>query len=197
MRLSGEDRSDDRPAASSGSQNTSARHTSAQRLELGSLATTRVLFALTLLGVLLPFNAIASRYHQVGFTYSSPYAWLFIPAFKWHLHAISFLYVMEALLAVAVYLYGFDFLFGWPIFQPVGTALYAIALFVPPVYLYMGGYALFYDVIGHLNVYLFYIISGVANLLFTILLSMGVLVVALRLEGKDPRQRMPAEHERP
>jgi hypothetical protein len=108
--------------------------TTARQFELGDLATNRILFALTLLGVLLPANAIMAHYSQINFIYVSPHShWFKGP---YHVRAVSALYLMEGLLAFAVYLYGFDFIFKIRLFEYVGTRIYGIALFVPIIYLY-------------------------------------------------------------
>jgi hypothetical protein len=156
-----------------------------RRFELGDFATNRILFALTLLGVLLPFNAIATHYRQIGFTYTVPHSWYGLPPYQTHVHAINFLYGMEALLAVAVYLYGFNFLFGWKIFQSAGTLLYAIALLVPPIYIYITIYALFNNSLNNLNVVLYYIVNLVSDLLFGVLLLIAVVAINSRLGGKN------------
>jgi len=62
------------------------------RFELGDLATNRILFALALLGVVLPLNSIASHYHEVGFTYQYTHQWIFLKPFHYRLHALTFLF---------------------------------------------------------------------------------------------------------
>jgi hypothetical protein len=107
----------------------------AREFELGDLATNRILFALALLGVLLPINTIFSHYHHLDFIYFAPHStWLKGP---YHLHVISAFYIMVGLLATAVYLYGFDFIFRIKIFERIGTVVYALSLLTPAIYLYL------------------------------------------------------------
>lgn len=54
-----------------------SRKKSPQRLELGTPATDRIVFALTLLGVLLPLNAVVNHYKQLDFLYFIAHARLF------------------------------------------------------------------------------------------------------------------------
>jgi hypothetical protein len=115
------------------------------RFELNDLATNRILFALTLLGVLLPLNLIASNYRHVGFTYQYAHRWLFWKPFHYHLHAITFFYSMEALLALAVYFYAFNLIFRRRFLEYTGTGLFTVALLVPVYYLYSNAYSLLLD----------------------------------------------------
>jgi hypothetical protein len=128
----------------------------ARQFELGDLATNRILFALTLLGVLLPVNAIVNRYHHVDFIYFYPHSHWFKGPYQ--AHSISVLYFMEGLLAAAVYLYGFDFIFKFKIFERAGTVLYALALLMPLIYFYFYILQHISDAISGLNSALYWII---------------------------------------
>jgi hypothetical protein len=158
-----------------------------RRIELGDLATNQILYALALLGVLLPSNAILSHFSQIGFTYSQR-SWLFEPAFTWHVHAISFIYAMEGFLAIAVYLYGYDFLFGLRFFHTVGTYFYAGALIVPPTYIICYGYANLSDLTLRLNGVWYWIIPAIGGLLLGVFIGVAEWAVVSRL-GRATRLR--------
>ena len=151
------------------------------QIELGDVATNRILYALALLGVLLPANAIASQYKQIGFTYAVLHSWYGIHPYTWHLHAISFLYIMEGLLAVAVYLYGFNFLFRSRLFLWIATSFFASALIVPPLYVYMDAYSNLMDLANSIRGFWYYVIVFFGNLLGIILVLAAELIVLGRL----------------
>jgi hypothetical protein len=156
------------------------------RIDLGDLATNRILYALALLGVLLPSNAILSHFSRIGFTYTMR-RWAWTPAFTWHVHAVSFIYAMEGFLAVAVYLYGWDFLFRSRLrfFHFIATFFYGATLIVPPVYILCYGYANLTDLALGLHGFLYYAIQTVGNVLLGILIVAAQWAVVSRLESSD------------
>ena len=124
---------------------------------LGDLATNRILFALALLGVLLPVNNIVNRYHHLDFIYLQPHQPWF--AGPYHVRLISALYLMEGLLATAVYLYLFYFIFKIKFIEIVGTTLYAISLFVPVLYFILLINQQFNNLIGGYSATVYWIVS--------------------------------------
>jgi hypothetical protein len=139
----------------------------AREFELGDLATNRILFALALLGVLLPVNAILSHYHHLDFIYLAPHS-ISLKG-PYHIHVISALYLMEVLLATAVYLYGFDFIFRIKLFERAGTALYAISLIIPVGYFYLWIFQKFLNLIDGLSSPLYWLMLFVISIPFLIL----------------------------
>jgi hypothetical protein len=158
-----------------------AKKRSAHHFELGTLATNRILFALTLLGVILPLNSIATHFHQLGFTYRASHT-LYLKG-SYHLRATYFFYSMETLLATAVYFYGFGFIFKWSIPDRIGTFLYACALLVPPIYIYLDIYSIFISAISQLNAVLFYLVNIGVNILFTVFFAGIAIAISNRLDG--------------
>jgi hypothetical protein len=151
----------------------------AREFELGDLATNRILFALALLGVLLPVNAILNHYHQLDFIYLAPHA----TGLKgpYHIHVISALYLMEGLLAIAVYLYGFDFIFRIKLFERVGTVVYAISLIIPAGYFYLWIFQKFLNLINGLSSPLYWLILFIICIPFLILGAViGIVSARLR-----------------
>jgi len=135
------------------------------------------LFALSLLGVLLAANSIAIRYRSFGVVYHAGHDWFWKGPY--HIQAIYFLEIMEGLLALAVYLYGFDFIFKASIFQRAGTILYATALVVPPIYVVVAFDSLVTDAINELSTPLFYVANVVVKVVFDVLLLAGLGLVAV------------------
>ena len=160
-----------------------------QRLLLDSLATNRVLFALALLGVLLPINAIANHYRNFSFVYRAEHDW-FLKG-PYHVRAILFFQAMEVLLALAVYIYALDFVFHKTVLQRIGTFLYGIALFVPPIYILLAIFCLLYSAIETLDTPLFYILSIFFKIAFLIILLsiIGVVVGISELLQEEPSER--------
>lgn len=157
---------------------------SAERLDLSNFRVSRILFALSLLGVLLAANSIANHYQHIGFVYHAGHDWFWKGPY--HFRAIYFLEVMEGLLALAVYLYGFDFLFKVRIFQYVGTILYAAALVVPPLYVIIAADSLVTDAINELKTPLFYVANVIVNVIFDLfLLACLALVIVLSDRLRD------------
>ena len=158
--------------------------TTPNRFELSDLATNRILFALTLLGVVLPLNLIASNYHQLGFTYQYTHQWLLWKPFHYHLHTITFFFSMEALLALAVYFYAFNLIFRRRFLEYTGTGFFTVALLVPPYYLYFYAYSRLLDEAARAGTALSIIIVLVGGLL-SLLLSLGAGIAIFRgLEGQ-------------
>ena len=155
-----------------------------RRFKRDESATNRVLFALALLGVLLPVNSIANHYRRLGYVYYAKHDWYWRGPY--HINVILFFDTMEILLAVAVYIYGFDFVFKQAIFQRVGTFLYAAALLVPPLYLVVGAYSLLSNEVNRLPTLLFYVGNVVVNVLFpAALIGVGVAAVAISKRLQD------------
>jgi hypothetical protein len=155
------------------------------RFELSDLATNRILFALALLGVALPLNSIVSHYLQVGFTYQYTHQWLFWKPFHLRMHAVTFFYSMEALLAIAVYFYGFNLIFRRRFLEYMGTGLFTVALLVPLFYLYLGSYSLLLDRTSKLGTVESIIATIVGNLLWLLLFLGGSVAIFRRLERQD------------
>ena len=96
---------------------------------------------------------------------------------------------MEVLLASAVYVYAFDFVFKSPVFQKVGTILYAFALLTPPVYLWFYVVNLLNQVIPVITGPVYYIIvifSIVINLIALSVLLASVSQISKRLREWVP-----------
>jgi|ERR1039457_921751 hypothetical protein len=164
-----------------GSPAISTKKDPAHRFELGTLATNRILFALALLGVMLPLNSVTAHFHQIGFTYFAPRnSHLKGP---YHLNAVNFFYLMETLLAAAVYFYGFGFIFKSSIPDKIGTFLYACTLLMPLLYVYTDIFAAIQAAINNLNVILYWIVGSIAGLLVSILSFAFIRVVNMRIGG--------------
>lgn len=159
------------------SASTQVQAKSDERLDLSDFRVSRILFALSLLGVLLAANSIASHYQHIGFVYHAGHDWFWKGPY--HFRAIYFLEVMEGLLALAVYLYGFDFLFKVNIFQYVGTILYAGALVVPPLYVVFALDSLVTNPINELSTPLFYVANVIVNVIFDLLILAILPLVAV------------------
>ena len=157
------------------------RKKSPRRFELGDLATNRVLFALALLGVLLPLNSLVNHYRQLNFIYSVPHA-MSIFRGPYHMHGSTAFYIMEIFLAIAVYFYAFDFIFVRRIFERAGTLCFAFSLLVPPFYLYLWAFQKFVDATRGLSTPLYWLA------IIAISIPLGFLgyllpVISNRLEG--------------
>jgi hypothetical protein len=152
----------------------------ARQFVLGDLATNRILFALALLGVLLPVNNIVNRYHHLDFIYLQPHqSWLAGP---YHVRLIAALYLMEGLLATAVYLYSFYFIFKITFIEIVGTTLYAISLFVPVIYFYILIYQQFTSLIGGFSGLTYWIVSSITLLALGFIIGVIVAIVERLLD---------------
>jgi hypothetical protein len=158
---------------------TQQKRSPAREFELGDLATNRILFALALLGVLLPLNAIFSHYHHLDFIYFAPHSWVKGP---YHLHLISAFYIMVGLLATAVYLYGFDFIFRIKIFEQVGTVVYAVSLLIPVIYLYLWAFQKFQTAINGIRSPWYWLIFVGISIPF---LALGWLIGAISARLRD------------
>jgi hypothetical protein len=168
-------RSPSKESASAQTQAYSDKH-----LDLSDFRVSRILFALSLLGVLLAANSIASHYQNFAVVYHAGHDWFWKGPY--HIRAIYFLEIMEGLLALAVYLYGFDFLFKVGTFQRAGTFLYAAALVIPPIYVIIAIDSLVTDAINELNTPLFYIANIIVKLIFDVLLLSMLLLVGFLSE---------------
>jgi hypothetical protein len=146
-----------------------ASQPSSRGFELGNVATNRILFVLALLGVLLPLNALVAHYNHLGFIYYAPHEMTLKGPYDIHIQA--FVYIMEGLLAVAVYLYGFEFIFGGrvSIFQLGGNVFYALALIVPPTYFYLWLWALIIRAGNSHGPLVYWPIIAVSEIVFLIL----------------------------
>jgi hypothetical protein len=156
----------------------------ANRIKLSDLATNQIIYALTLLGVLLAANTILSHYGQFGFTFSER-RWIFVPEFTWHVHASFFLYAMEGLLAISVYLYGFDFILNVHFFHSLGTWFFALALLTPPYFLLYLGYSNLFDLIYRIKEFWYYPIAVTMELLFLVAVFSALIFAVVRLESND------------
>lgn len=89
---------------------------------------TKIGFALALLGVLFTVHPIVENYAQIG-----PQ----IGSIKFEL--IYFYYVFAGLLSISVYGYAIDFLRDRTISvaQKIGNTVYGIAIFIPPLYVFL------------------------------------------------------------
>lgn len=175
---------------SAGEPSSSAPHNTngPQRLLLDNLATNRVLFALALLGVLLPINVIANHYRSFAFVYHAEHDW-FLKG-PYHVRAILFFQAMEILLALAVYIYALDFAFKDTVFQRTGTFLYAAALLVPPIYILLALFSLLTDAIESLSTPLFYVVGTLLKIAIPIILF-GITGLAVEISGR--LQEKPSE----
>src|SRR5579862_4182073 len=146
-----------------------ASQPSSRGFDLGNVATNRILFVLALLGVLLPLNALVAHYNHLGFIYYAPHEMTLKGPYDIHIQA--FVYIMEGLLAVAVYLYGFEFIFGGraSIFQFGGNVFYALALIVPPTYFYLWLWALIIRAGNSHGPLVYWPIIAVSEIVFLIL----------------------------
>lgn len=150
-----------------------------RQFELGDTATNRILFALTLLGVLLPLNALVSHYHGLDFVYYWPH----VVALKgpYHIHASTSFYWMEGLLAMAVYLYSFNFIFRVRAFEILGTIAYACALVLPLFYFYFWIYQKIGDAINGFSGPKYWTIFIISAIPFVIIFS-AIPLIFSRLE---------------
>lgn len=166
---------------SSGPQEASAR-----KVELGNIAINRILFALALLGVLLPLNTIISHYSHFGFIYYAPHEVTLKGPYNIHIR--SFLYAMEGILAFAVYLYGFEFIFSARVtfFQLVGNLFYALALLVPPTYFYLWLWALLLRAVNSFGTLAYWLIITITVLIFAIPFAIIYVVIVKRLQAGRP-----------
>jgi hypothetical protein len=141
-----------------------------RKFELGDIATNRILFALALLGVLLPANSLVGHYNGLNFLYNWPHA---SGVFKgpYQIHASAAYYLMEGFLAVAVYFYSFNFIFRIKTFQVLGIIAYACSLSMPLFYLYLWIYQKIGNAINGFSEPLFGLIDVVCAIPFIALFA--------------------------
>jgi hypothetical protein len=155
-----------------------------RNIELGDLATNRIIYAVTLLGVLLTANSLLTHLGHIGFTFSQR-RWLLTPPITWHVHAVLFIYVMEALLALAVYIWGFDFLLRLRLFHLTGLYLFGTALAIPPFYILCVGYANLVDLSLRLHGAAYYVIVTIGLVIFWVVAVVVEVAVVSRLVATD------------